>query len=107
LTSTENDDRKTIIGKGDGVSIENLSIPQIKAARELLAWSQTMLAEKSGVSLPTVMRLEAKDGPLGGRDDTREKIRAALEKAGVEFIDENEAGPGVRLRKVKRKGKRS
>jgi hypothetical protein len=42
---------------------------------------------------------------LGGCDETRSKIIAALEKAGVEFIEENGGGPGVRLRKAKRKGK--
>ena len=87
------------------MSIENLSIRQVKAARELLAWSQETLAERSGLGISTIMRLEAKDGELGGRMETREKIRTALESAGVEFLDENGGGPGVRLRKAKRKGK--
>jgi hypothetical protein len=56
------------------------------------------LARAAEVSIPTIKRLEAFDGPLGGRDETAEKI-AAIESAGVEFIDENGAGPGVRLRK--------
>jgi len=43
--------------------------------------------------------LEAEDGLLGGRSDTGEKIHAALQTAGVEFIDENGGGAGVRLRK--------
>ena len=47
-------------------------------------------------------RLEAQDGPLGGRSETGTKIRLALEAAGVEFIDENGGGPGVRLRKSQR-----
>ena len=50
-------------------------------------------------SIPTIKRLEAQDGPLGGRDNTSIKIRSALETAGVEFIDENGGRPGVRLRK--------
>jgi predicted transcriptional regulator len=87
------------------MSIEKLSIRQVKAARELLAWSQETLAEKSGVSLPTIQRLEAKSGELGGREETREKIYAALEKAGIVFIDENGGGSGVRLRKAGRKGR--
>jgi transcriptional regulator with XRE-family HTH domain len=87
------------------MSIGKLSIRQVKAARELLAWSQETLAAESGVSLPTVQRLEAKDGELGGRDETREKIRASLENAGVEFIDPNDGGPGVRLAKPKAKRK--
>jgi hypothetical protein len=49
--------------------------------------------------MPTIKRLEAADGPMGGRDDTGAKIHSALESAGVEFIDENGGGPGVRLRK--------
>ena len=52
------------------------------------------------VSLPTIKRLEAKPGNLGGRSETGDKIRAALEAAGVIFVEENGEGPGVRLRKV-------
>ncbi len=50
------------------------------------------------MSVPTIKRLEANDGPLGGRADTGDKIEAALVKAGIEFIEENGGGPGVRLR---------
>ena len=57
----------------------------------------------AGVSIPTIKRLEAQDGPLGGRDETGSKIRSALESAGVEFLDDNGGGPGVRLRKHSRK----
>jgi ribosome-binding protein aMBF1 (putative translation factor) len=63
------------------------------------AWSQADLAHHSNVSEPTVARLESVDGELGGREDTAEKIRTAIEIAGVEFIDENGGGQGVRLRK--------
>ena len=81
------------------LSILKVSIRQLKAARALLAWSQEQLAAAADVSVPTIKRLEAQDGPLGGRDETGTKIRSALESAGVEFIDENGGGPGVRLRK--------
>src|SRR5436309_2270860 len=80
-------------------SILKVSIRQIKAARALLAWSQEELAEAADVSIPTIKRLEANDGPLGGRSETGAKIRTALEAGGIEFIDENGGGPGVRLRK--------
>jgi DNA-binding XRE family transcriptional regulator len=80
-------------------SILKVSVRQIKAARALLAWSQGELAEAAGVSVPTIKRLEADDGPLGGRLDTGEKIQVALEAAGIEFINENGGGPGARLRK--------
>jgi len=80
-----------------------ITTAQIKAARALLGWSQADLASKSGVSEPTIARLEAVDGELGGREGTVEKIRTAVERAGVEFIDENGGGPGVRLRKRQQK----
>ena len=80
-------------------SILKVSIRQIKAARALLSWSQEQLAEAAEVSIPTIKRLEAQEGLLGGRDETGIKIRLALETAGIEFIEENGGGPGVRLRK--------
>ncbi len=81
------------------MSIEKLSITQIKAARALLGWPQDELAKRSGVSEPTIARLEAEGGDLGGRAETGEKIRRALEKAGIEFT--NGGAPGVRLKKKK------
>jgi predicted transcriptional regulator len=87
------------------MSILKVSIRQIKAARALVGWSQDDLADKSGVSSPTIKRLEAVDGELGGRADTGAALVAALQKAGVEFIAENGGGAGVRMRK--RAGKRT
>jgi predicted transcriptional regulator len=86
------------------LSIPKVSIKQIKAARGLLGWSQEAIANASGVSIPTIKRLEAAGGDLGGRPETGEKIIAALEKAGVEFLDD---GQGVRVNppKAKRKSK--
>lgn len=81
------------------MSIVKLSIAQIKAARALLGWSQDDLAKRSGVSLPTISRLEAEGGEIGGRAETGEKLRRALEKAGIEFTNGN--APGVRLRNKK------
>jgi transcriptional regulator with XRE-family HTH domain len=78
---------------------------QVKAARALLGWSQADLAGHSGISEPTVARLESMDGVLGGREGTAKKIRHAIEAAGVEFIDENGGGPGVRVRKRQQKKK--
>ena len=65
----------------------------------MLGWSQLDMAGASGVSLPTVKRLEAAGGSIGGREVTAASIVASLEAAGVIFIDENGEGPGVRLRK--------
>jgi transcriptional regulator with XRE-family HTH domain len=75
-----------------------LTIEQIRAARGLLGWSQSKLAERAGLSLPTVKRVEIDLG-LRVSEEARNKLRRALESAGVEFIDENGGGPGVRLRK--------
>jgi transcriptional regulator with XRE-family HTH domain len=76
----------------------------MKAARALLGWSQSDLATASGISEPTIARLEAEDGPVRGRAETGAALVAALEKTGVEFIQENGGGAGVRMKK--RIGKR-
>jgi predicted transcriptional regulator len=90
-----------VTGRG---SIPKVLTRQIKAARALLAWSQEELAVHSGVSTPTIKRLEAADGLFGGSLQTGEKILSALRTAGVVFIAENGGGPGVRLRKSMRQG---
>jgi transcriptional regulator with XRE-family HTH domain len=65
----------------------------------LIDWSQKRLAEASGVGFATIQRSErAQSGT--GLVSTIQKIRSALEAAGVEFIDDGpEGGPGVRLKK--------
>lgn len=78
------------------MSTQKVSIAQIKAARALLGWSQDDLAKRSAVSQPTIKRLEAEGGELGGRPETGAKIRRTLEKAGIEFL--NGGAPGVRLK---------
>lgn len=72
---------------------------QIRAARALLRWEQRQLAEASGVSLPSVKRLEGQPGPLRAQPLTVAALRLALENAGVIFVASNGDGPGVRLRK--------
>lgn len=75
-----------------------ITTEQLRAARGLLGWSQSELAERAGLSLPTVKRIEGAFGP-NVSDAARTKLQRAIEAAGVEFIDENGGGPGVRLRK--------
>ncbi len=75
-----------------------ITAAQLRAARGLLKWSQSGLAEASGVALSTVTRMEANEGLLRGNADNVWKIQRALEDAGVAFIDENGGGPGLRLR---------
>jgi transcriptional regulator with XRE-family HTH domain len=79
-----------------------LRIELLRAARGLLGWSQSELAVRAGLSLPTVKRVEAGTGPRVS-DEARAKLQRALENAGVEFIDENGGGPGVRLHKRQQK----
>jgi transcriptional regulator with XRE-family HTH domain len=80
-----------------------ISIEQVRAARGLLGWSQTQLAEAAERSLPTIKRLERDDGEGPAvSDHVREAVQTALEKAGVEFIAENGGGAGVRMKKRKR-----
>ncbi|MGB3656948.1 MAG: transcriptional regulator, partial [Pseudolabrys sp.] len=66
----------------------------------LLAWSQQELAQRARVGVVTVHQLEAEASQP--RRATLEVIRRAFEVAGVEFIDENGGGPGLRLRKRQR-----
>lgn len=75
-----------------------LTSEMVRAARALLRWEQKQLASASGVSLPTVKRLETSPGPLAAHGPTIAALQRALELAGVEFIPENGGGAGVRLR---------
>jgi transcriptional regulator with XRE-family HTH domain len=72
-----------------------ISSAQLRAARALLRWSALDLAEASKVSVSTIRRVETIEGAIPVTAANGAALRAALESAGVEFIDEN----GVRLRK--------
>jgi transcriptional regulator with XRE-family HTH domain len=73
-----------------------ITIEQVRAARGLLGWSQSTLAIQAGLSVPTVRRFEAGSGPRVSQQAS-EKLRQALEKAGIEFIAEGGGGVGIRL----------
>lgn len=73
---------------------------QCRAARGLLDWSQQDLAGEARIGIVTVRQIEA--GSTSPRPATIVVVRQAFERAGVEFIDENGGGPGVRLRKRSR-----
>ena len=76
---------------------------QLAAALGLARMTQSELAKAANVSVPTLGRMLASEGPIPGYANNVAAIRAALEAAGVEFIPENGGGAGVRLRK-KREG---
>src|SRR4051794_39645965 len=75
-----------------------LTPEQTRAARGLVGWSQTDLAEAAGVARGTLADFEA--GKRIPYDRTLQDIRSALESAGVMFVEENGNGPGVRLKKA-------
>ena len=71
---------------------------QIAAARALVGLSQSELAANANISVPTLKRMEGSEGVASGMVNNVAAVRAALESAGVIFIDPNGNGPGVRLR---------
>jgi transcriptional regulator with XRE-family HTH domain len=75
---------------------------QLRAARALAGMDQRALASASGLSLPTIQRMEASDGVIRGNVESLMKLIAALERAGVELISAGAAsdggGRGVRLK---------
>jgi transcriptional regulator with XRE-family HTH domain len=74
---------------------------QMRAARALLGIDQRRLAELSGLSLPTIQRMESSDGVVRGNVDSLMKLVAALNTLGIELVNEGAtsqpAGRGVRL----------
>ncbi|MDD3020647.1 MAG: helix-turn-helix transcriptional regulator [Alphaproteobacteria bacterium] len=79
-----------------------INCSQMRAARALLNIDQRQLSAMSGVSLPTIQRMETSRGPVRGNIDTLVKIVKALDDAGVELIGDNShsvsMGRGVRLK---------
>jgi transcriptional regulator with XRE-family HTH domain len=70
---------------------------QMRAGRAALNWSIEDLAEKSGVSARTIMRLEAVNGIPPGRSQTLADIQSALEAGGIEFTGTPTDRPGIQL----------
>src|SRR5947207_5910424 len=79
-----------------------ITAAQLRAARVLLGIDQRRLAELSGLSVPTIQRMEASEAMVRGNVDSLVKLITALEGAGIELIDEgavsNAGGRGVRLK---------
>jgi predicted transcriptional regulator len=85
-----------------------ITAAQMRAARALLGIDQRQLADLSGVSLPTIQRMEGSEGTVRGVVDTLTKVVEALDRAGIELISDNavsrEGGRGVRLKQPKPPG---
>ena len=81
---------------------------QLRAARALLGIDQRRLADLSGLSVPTIQRMEASDGTIRGNVDSLVKLIAALDAAGLDLIGEGASsqsgGRGVRLRESRAGG---
>jgi len=79
-----------------------ITAAQLRAARALLGMDQRALAKASRLSLPTIQRMEASDGVIRGNVESLMKLIGALERAGVELINDGavseRGGRGVRLR---------
>jgi predicted transcriptional regulator len=71
---------------------------QLRAARALIGWEQVDLAHRAKVARGTIRRMESFEGPIGSRTSTLMQVQQTLEKAGIQFL--NDDGPGVRLRPV-------
>ena len=84
--------------------VEEVNPAQCRAGRALLEITQTKLAASAGLGLSTVVDFEKERRQVA--PESVEAIRRALVRAGVEFIDENGGGPGVRLRKLQAAKKR-
>jgi transcriptional regulator with XRE-family HTH domain len=77
--------------------IPPLTSAQIRAARALIRWSAEELARHSAVSVTTIRRAELMPSATALTRANDQAIRRALERAGIEFIDAEGGGPGVRL----------
>ena len=82
---------------------KSLTSAQIRAARALVRWSAEDLAKEAALGLATIRRAENADAETSMTNANDLAVRRALESAGVEFIDENGGGAGVRLRKPHKK----
>jgi hypothetical protein len=80
-----------------------LSSAQIRAARALVRWSAEDLARESALGVNTIRRAEVAEDAIALTAANDLAIRRALEAAGIEFIDENGGGAGVRLKKPHKK----
>ena len=75
---------------------KGLTSAQIRAARALIRWRAEDLARASAVGVATIRRAELTEGVTAMTTANDAAVRRALENAGIEFIDENGGGPGVR-----------
>ena len=82
--------------------MKKISSAQLRAARAMLRWTALDFAAASKVGVATIRRVEVVDGEIPVTAANEAAIRRALESAGIDFIEENGTGDGVRFRKSRR-----
>lgn len=103
--STQIVHKRTIIGdksppqrERELVRMELFTGAQVRMARAYLKWSIAELAEKSGVGISTIQRIEGEDGFPAARGGNIDAVYKALSAAGITFLPETDEGVGVRGR---------
>ena len=71
---------------------------QIRMARSALKWSARELAERTGLAMKTIQRIETTDGTPTSYSSTLIELKTCFEAAGIEFIGSPDDGPGIRIR---------
>jgi hypothetical protein len=90
--------KNSIMANKVNKAVKLLTSAQMRAARALIRWSAEDLAKETSLSVTTIRRAELMEGETSMTTANNLAVRRALEAAGVEFIDEDGGGPGVRLR---------
>src|SRR5262245_19097375 len=96
---THNGAKNSIMHEKVNKAPRPLTSAQMRAARALIRWTAEDLARETALSVTTIRRAELTESETSMTAANDLAVRRALEGAGVEFIDENGGGPGVRLRK--------
>jgi hypothetical protein len=92
-----------MINKVIKMKLKPLTSAQIRAARSLVRWRAEDLAQESAVGVATIRRAELAEGETSMTAANDLAVRRAFESAGIEFIDENGGGAGLRLKKSSKK----
>ena len=74
---------------------------QIRMARSALKWSARELADRTGLAMKTIQRIEATDGTPSSYTSTLTDLKACFEAAGIEFIGTPDDRPGIRINTCK------
>lgn len=77
---------------------------QLRAARALLGWGQPKLSRAAKVAIGTIRRMESFNGAIQSHTGTLLRVQTALEKAGIEFLNDDRPGVRLQARRVQRHG---